>query len=73
MRKYYSNIEEMHNAQLAYSTTFFSSKCKTVYCCGKLVVCCEITDIIGGCIIEKMILCPKCAEQQTLTLKKQQQ
>lgn len=72
MRKYYSNIDDMYNAQLACSTISFSSQCRTVYCCGKLVVCCEITDIIDGCIIEKMILCPKCAEQQTLTLKKQQ-
>lgn len=65
MKRYYSNIDEMHNAQVAYSTTYYQSKCNTVYCCGKPVVCCIITDIIDGSIVEKMVLCPKCGEQQT--------
>lgn len=69
MKKYYSCIDDMHNAQVAYSTTYYQSNCNMVYCCGKQAICCTITDIIDGGIIEKMVLCPKCAEQQKTTFK----
>lgn len=71
MKKYYFNIDDMHNAQLAYPTIYFQPLCNNVYCCGKLTLSCTITNIIDGSIVEKMVLCPKCAEQQVLTLKKQ--
>ncbi len=70
MRKYYSNIDEMHNAQLTYSAADFTVNCGTTYCCGTRTIQCTITDTYGD-IAEKMVLCSKCAENQVITTKQQ--